>query len=149
VQHPRLGHACVPILAIGWQKKGLIVAWTADDCRLALAAGALVPQGLIMEHAALIVELVSFGFFGWLIHKYLQNKLSAVAAWFVVSLVGILQMCLAATFDVLESLIIVGLILMFFSFLMILVVGASESRERWAKEDRLLKKVHDALKPFE
>jgi TM2 domain-containing membrane protein YozV len=99
--------------------------------------------------AALIVELVSFGFFGWLIHKYRQKKLSAVAAWFVVSLVGILQMCLASTFEVLGYLIIVGGILMFFSFLMILVVGASESRERWAEEDRLFKKARDALKPFE
>jgi hypothetical protein len=136
-------------LPLGGRRRALSSRGQPTNCRPALAAGALVPQGLIMEHAALIVELVSFGFFGWLIHKYLQNKLSAVAAWFVVSLVGILQMCLAATFDVLGSLIIVGLILMFFSFLMILVVGASESRERWAKEDRLLKKVHDALKPFE
>ena len=102
-----------------------------------------------MEPAAVLVELVSFGFFGWLIHKYLQKKLSAVAAWFVVSLVGILQMCFAATFDVLGPLIIVGMLLMFFSFLMILVVGAGKSRARWAEEDRLFKKVQDALKPFE
>jgi hypothetical protein len=102
-----------------------------------------------MKHVGLIVELVSFVFFAWLIHQYLEKKLSAVAAWFVVSLVGIFQMCLAATFDVLENLIIVGLTLMVFSFLMILVAGASESREPWAEEDRLIKKVHDALKPFE
>jgi hypothetical protein len=102
-----------------------------------------------MEHAALIVELVSFGFFGWLVHQYLEKKLSGVAAWFVVAMVGILQMCLASTFDVLENLIIVGLGMMSFSFLMILVVGASESREPWAEEDRLFKKVHDVLEPLE
>ena len=102
-----------------------------------------------MEHAVLIVELVVFAFFGWLIHQYLEKKLSALAAWFVVSMVGILQMCLAATFDVLEDLIMVGLLMMFFSFLMIFVVGAFESRERWGAEDRFFKKIQDVVKPFE
>jgi hypothetical protein len=102
-----------------------------------------------MEQASLIVELVFFGFFGWLIHKYLEKELSALAAWFVVLLVGILQMCMAATFDVLEDLLIVGMILMFFSFLMIFVVGTFESRARWAEEDRVFKKLQDALKPFD
>ena len=102
-----------------------------------------------MNQAVLIVQLLSFCLFGWLIYKCLKKQLSAVAVWFVVSIVAIVQMCMAATFEVLEGSLIFSLVLMFVSLAMILITGAFESRKPWADEDRLIKKVHDVLAPFE
>jgi hypothetical protein len=106
-------------------------------------------EGRVMKHLGLVMVLVSFGFFGWLIHKYLEKEISGVAAWFVVSLVAILQMGMAATFEALENYIILGLFLMVVSVVMMFVMGAVESRKPWAEEDRVIKKVNDILAPFE
>ena len=102
-----------------------------------------------MKHLGFMMMIVSFVFFGWIIHKHLEKAISAVAAWFVVSLVAILQMCMAATFDFLGDYIVFPLILMFVSIVMMLIMGAIESRKPWAEEDLAIKKLHDIVAPLE
>ena len=103
-----------------------------------------------MDYLGIIMMLVSFGFFGWLIHKYVEKRISGLAASFAVGLTAILQLCAEATFDSIGAgYMVASLGLMFFSFVLMLIMTGVESRKPWAAEDRVLKVVQKVVEPFE
>ena len=105
-----------------------------------------MPRNDIMEYLGFGMMVASFAFFGWLIYKYVEEAISGLAAWFVVAIVAILQLCMEATFEEISAgYMLQSLALMFLALVMTFIMGKIESRKPWAEEDRVLETIHDIV----
>jgi hypothetical protein len=99
-----------------------------------------------MDYLGSAMMIATFVFFGWLMYKYSEKAISGLAAWFLVAIVAILQLCMEATFDEIGAgYMLFSLALMFFALVMTFIMSKVESRKPWAKEDRVLKTIHDIV----